>query len=66
MAQQGETLPVRMSAVGALGMLGGAEQTSLLDSLANGPEELLKLPARQALRQIQTREQLAAATQRKS
>ena len=64
--QQGETLSVRISAVGALGLLGGAEQTSLLDSLANGPEELLKLPARQALKQIQTREQLAAATPGKS
>jgi hypothetical protein len=64
-AQAGETMPVRIAAVGALGVLGGSDQTALLNELANSPEERLKVPALQALKQISKRERLAAQTQTK-
>jgi HEAT repeat protein len=54
-AQNGETISVRMSAIGALGQLGGPEDISFLNSVLTGTEDRLKLPAQWALNQIQQR-----------
>jgi hypothetical protein len=61
-ARNGETLPVRISAVAALGLLGGTDQISFLNSLLQGDEERLKPAARHALDQI-TRRQKQLASQ---
>jgi hypothetical protein len=55
-AQQGQSIPLRISAIGALGVLGGSEAVPLLNGFLEGPEERLKLPARRALQQIQLKE----------
>jgi len=52
-AQNGETIPVRISAIGALGQLGGESQVSFLKSVLDGPEDRLKPAARHALEQIE-------------
>jgi hypothetical protein len=52
-AADGGTLPLRISAIGALGTLGAPEAVSLLNTFLAGPEARFKLPARQALRQIE-------------
>jgi hypothetical protein len=54
-AQPTQTVPLRISAVGALGVLGGAEQVAFLDALIQGADERLKLPAQHALNQINQR-----------
>jgi hypothetical protein len=54
-AQAGETEPVEISAIGALGSLGGSGQIQFLDSVLNGSNDRLKAPAQQALNQIQKR-----------
>jgi hypothetical protein len=59
-AVNGPTTAVRISAVGALGELGNPDALPLLNSLVNGTEERLKLPARQALSTIQQKAALAA------
>ncbi len=53
--QNGQTMTVRISAIGALGSLGGAEAIPLLNSVLQGAEERLKLPAQHALNQIENR-----------
>ena len=53
--QNGQTMTVRISAIGALGRLGGAEQIPLLNHVLQDAEERLKLPAQQALKQIENR-----------
>lgn len=65
-AAQGETLPLRISAIGALGTLGSPEATSFLNSIASGTEERLKIPARLALRNIElkTRQTRAETNQK--
>ena len=51
-AQQGETVSVQISAIGALGALGGADQVPFLNNLILGDDNRLKLPAQHALSQI--------------
>ena len=60
-AQQGQSIPLRISAIGALGTMGNAQAVPLLNSLLNGTEERLKLPARQALERIELKQRLACA-----
>ena len=60
-AADGGTLPLRISAIGALGTLGAPEAVSLLNTFLAGPEARLKLPARQALRQIELKTSQARA-----
>jgi hypothetical protein len=55
-AAAGETIPLRISAVAALGSLGGANEIPLLKSLRDGPEERLQPVAQHALAQIAARE----------
>lgn len=55
-AQNGETIPVQMSAIGALGLLGGTDQIPFLNGILNGTEERLKPAARHALEQIMARQ----------
>jgi len=52
-AQQGQSIPLRISAIGALGTMGDAQAVPLLNTLLNGTEERLKLPAQHALAQIE-------------
>ena len=59
-AQNGQTVTVRISAIGALGTLGDAQAVPLLNSLLNGTEDRLKLPAQHALNQIENRLQTQA------
>jgi HEAT repeat protein len=54
-AQSSETISLQISAIGALGVMGGANDISLLQNLLQGNEERLKLPARTAINQIQQR-----------
>lgn len=54
-AQHGATIPLQISAVSALGRLGGSDQIPFLRSLVNGAEERLQLPAKRALDQIMAR-----------
>jgi hypothetical protein len=55
-AQSSPTLPQQISAIGALGLLGGPEQTSLLNWVLAGNEDRLKPAARHALEQINARQ----------
>jgi hypothetical protein len=55
-AQNGETISVKMSAIGALGLLGGTEQVSFLKSVLDGTEDRLKPAAGHALEQIMARQ----------
>jgi hypothetical protein len=54
-AQAGETASVEISAIGALGSLGGNDQIQFLNSVLQGKDDRLKVPAQQALNQIQQR-----------
>jgi len=54
-AQNGATVPVQLSAIGALGMLGGPDQIPFLNNLIQGNNNRLKLPAQHALDQIKFR-----------
>jgi len=64
-ARSGETLPLRISAVNALGVLGDAQCKPFLTNLVNGAEDRLILPAQTALDQINQREQQAARMKQK-
>lgn len=55
MAQQAETKSEQISAIAALGALGGPAQEPFLNGLIQGSDERLKLPAQQALGQIEKR-----------
>ncbi len=55
-AQNGETMAVRLSAIGALGLLGGPDQMAFLNAVLAGPEERLKPAAQHALNQIANRQ----------
>jgi len=60
-AQKGETISVQLSAIGALGQLGGKEQIPFLNSVLNGTQDRLKPAAQHALEQIALRQtQLAS------
>ena len=59
-AKEGETMALRISAVAALGVLGGIEVKPFLQGLLSGAEERLKPPAHQALKRIQQQEAQAA------
>ena len=63
-AQQGQSIPIRISAIGALGTMGNAQAVPLLNTLLNGTEERLKLPAQHALAQIEFKQLQARATSR--
>jgi hypothetical protein len=54
-AQEGDTIPLRISAIGALGALGGEDQIPLLSQLIQENNDRLKLPAQHALNQINQR-----------
>jgi hypothetical protein len=58
-ARQANTESERISAIAAIGALGGAGQEAFLTQLAQGNDERLKLPAQQALGQIEKRLQPA-------
>jgi hypothetical protein len=60
-AKNGETIPVRLSAIGALGLLGGPEQLPYLNSVLAGTDDRLKLAAQHALQQITLRQASPAA-----
>ncbi len=60
-AQNGETISVRMSAIGALGWLGGPDQIPFLNRLLQGDEERLKPAAQHALAQITLRQSQLAS-----
>ncbi len=60
-AQQGETESVRISAIGALGALGGTDQLPCLNGVLQGTDERLKPAARSALNRIEQRLQTARA-----
>jgi HEAT repeat protein len=62
----GETIPLRISAIGALGQVGDSQAKSLLMNILNGTEERLKRPAQQALLQIQSREEHSESAPRKA
>ena len=55
-AQNGETISVRMSAIGTLGSLGGVDQIPFLNEVLAGTEDRLKLAAQHALDQINARQ----------
>jgi len=55
-AQNGETISVKISAMGALGQLGGPEQVPFLNRVLAGTEDRLKPAAQHALEQITTRQ----------
>ena len=63
-AQQGETESVRISAIGALGALGGADQLPFLNSVLQGSDERLKPAAQGALNRIEQRLRAAQANAR--
>jgi hypothetical protein len=56
-ALNGDSIPLRISAIGALGVLGDSQATPLLTEILNGDESRLKLPARRALMRIQKAEE---------
>ena len=60
-AQTGETIPVRLSAIGALGMLGGPEQIPFLTSLLQDNEARLQPAVQHALEQINHRQMQVAS-----
>lgn len=60
-ARNGETISVKLSAIGSLGQLGGPDQTSFLKELLQGDEERLKPAAQHALEQITTRQNQLAS-----
>jgi hypothetical protein len=55
LAENGETIPVRMSAIGALGSLGTSAQIPFLNSVEQGNDDRLKKPAQQALNRLKQR-----------
>jgi HEAT repeat protein len=54
-AQQGDTVPVQISAIAALGALGDAGEIPFLNRLLQGTNDRLRLPAQHALSQINAR-----------
>jgi hypothetical protein len=54
-AQESPTISQKISAIGALGLLGGTEQVALLNAVLQGDEERLKPAALHALEQIASR-----------
>jgi hypothetical protein len=58
--QNAQTMPLRISAIGALGTLGDVRALPLLTGILNGEEERLKPPAQRALMEIQRQEEQKA------
>jgi hypothetical protein len=56
-ARGNDSVPLRISAIAAVGTLGDANAKPLLTELLNGPEARFRLPAQGALEQIVQREQ---------
>jgi hypothetical protein len=48
-AESAKSIPLRVSAIAAVGQLGGAEVTAYLENLAAGNDARLAVPARAAL-----------------
>jgi hypothetical protein len=59
-ALNGETTSVRMSAIGALGLLGGSDQVPFLSNVLEGTEDRFKPAAQHALDQIAARQSQVA------
>jgi hypothetical protein len=55
-AENGATMPVRISAVACLGSLGDAQDMGKLQAIVNGRQPRLLLAAQKAIKQIQNRE----------
>ncbi|MGA3284474.1 MAG: HEAT repeat domain-containing protein [Verrucomicrobiota bacterium] len=55
LARGADSIPLQISAIAALGNLGGPDQVPFLEQLATGENERLQGPARTALKQIQQR-----------
>jgi hypothetical protein len=60
--QSTETVPLRISAIAALGALGTSDQMALLETFIQGADERLKLPAQHALNQINQRLSVASSS----
>jgi hypothetical protein len=60
-AQSSETTSAQISAIGALGTMGGANDIPLLQNLLQGNQERLNLPAQTAINRIEQRLQLQAS-----
>jgi hypothetical protein len=60
-AQNGETISVQMSAIGAMGSLGGPDQIPFLNDVLAGSEDRLKPAAQHALEQISNRKNQLAS-----
>lgn len=54
-AQESQSISLRISAIGALGTLRATESLDLLNTILGGPEQRLKLPAGHAVVQIESR-----------
>jgi hypothetical protein len=54
-AQSGQTIPVQISAIGALGQLGGTNDIPLLQSLLQGNGQRLQFPVQTAIQRIEAR-----------
>lgn len=54
-AQNSQTIPAQISAIGALGQLGGSGDISLLQNLLNSNQERLQLPVQTAISRIEQR-----------
>ena len=54
-AQNAQTVPAQISAIGALGLLGGSSDVALLQNLLKGSQERLQLPVQTAISRIEQR-----------
>jgi hypothetical protein len=59
MAHEGQSVPLRVSAIAALGAMGNLETKPLLNTLASASDERIKISAQSALRQIARQEEQA-------
>jgi HEAT repeat protein len=62
-AKQSPTVPMQMSAIGALGLLGSSADIPLLENLLQGDEERLKPAVQHALAQIAARQNQSISPQ---
>ncbi|HEX3626883.1 MAG TPA: hypothetical protein VH280_15850 [Verrucomicrobiae bacterium] len=59
-AQNSQTVSLQISAIGALGLMGGANEIPVLQNLAHGGNERLQLPVQAAIQRIEQRAQAPA------
>lgn len=55
-AQDSQNIPLQISAIGSLGLLGGTQDLSILQALLKSNEERLELPVQTAISQIEIRQ----------